>query len=74
MYSIGRVPPSIRSFFTSTRDQFSKPARRHFNGLVLAFALASQEVMTNESFADLKGCWRHENGQFELSYLFHQFG
>lgn len=41
MYSIGRVPAILRSFFSPIRDDFSKPAFRHFSGLVLAFALGT---------------------------------
>jgi SRSO17 transposase len=45
MYTIGRIPTRLASFFRPHRKRFSKPAWPHFWGLVVAIAMATEHTV-----------------------------
>ncbi len=64
MYSIGRIPASLRSFFAPRRATFSKPAWRHFSGLVLAFALGTVHTVDRLNHLLRGHSHRTKDGEF----------
>jgi SRSO17 transposase len=45
MYTIGRIPAVVRSFFRPHRKHFAKPAWPHFWGLVVAIAAGTEHTV-----------------------------